>query len=284
MVEEPSGHWQEHLPDRPATVSFLPLAGAEHQQAGWCTYAAVLEEAPDVEVMCGGKNSKLPSAAAVWRQGNLLHFGFQQDPSQLNQAGRDLLENCIVYIAAFRQDRPLGDVRSPFRPGPRRESVVWLDSTLKSADVNADAVIRRFFAEARQRELSALGADAALAWIRQHRQFLVPQPDGRLDLCPDLQALQLDVRDEAFLGQIRGRLDGDAPIPAAACRVLHRHLPEGPRGNDAPAGTTAWAAFLDQNREQLFFSEHAGCVWLVDTLARSRGMPSQVLRGPARKG
>ena len=41
-------------------------------------------------------------------------------------------------------------------------------------------------------------------------------------------------------------------------------------------------AAMPEHRDVLFCSESSGCLWLVDDLARSRGVPSRELRGPAR--
>jgi hypothetical protein len=61
-------------------VEILPLVDdlERNYRSGWCTYAYEHEQAPELEVMCGGVNTKTPRAAALWRQGNLLHFGFEQ--------------------------------------------------------------------------------------------------------------------------------------------------------------------------------------------------------------
>jgi hypothetical protein len=59
------------------TIDVLPLVRnlttAFHP--GWCTYADALDS-PETEILCGGINHKTPTAAAIWRQGHLLHFGF----------------------------------------------------------------------------------------------------------------------------------------------------------------------------------------------------------------
>jgi len=61
--------------------------------------------------MCGGKNSKVPEYAAIWRQGHLLHFGFHQTPAELNTNGQSMLINSILYIARFTEDRPRENLR-----------------------------------------------------------------------------------------------------------------------------------------------------------------------------
>jgi hypothetical protein len=78
---------------------------------GWCTYTYEHSHAPELEVICGGVNSKTPWAGAVWRQGHLLHFGFDLAPSGMNDTGRALLVNAVAYIARFTEDRPI--VRTP---------------------------------------------------------------------------------------------------------------------------------------------------------------------------
>ena len=63
---------------------------------GWCSYYYEFADVPEAEYFCGGINEKTPRASAVWRQGNLLHFGFEQSPVELNATGRALLVNAIV--------------------------------------------------------------------------------------------------------------------------------------------------------------------------------------------
>src|SRR5262249_51110666 len=91
-----------------ATVEVVPVARdvkANHHP-GWCTYSDVFDS-PETEVLCGGINHKTPSAAAVWRQGNLLHFGFDLSPEEMTDRGQAMLVNSIAYIARFTEDRPI---------------------------------------------------------------------------------------------------------------------------------------------------------------------------------
>ena len=73
-----------------------------------------MAEAPEIEVFCGGINSKTATAAALWRQGNLLHYGFDLSPDEMNEWGKAMLGSAIRYIARFTDDRPIMETPSPF--------------------------------------------------------------------------------------------------------------------------------------------------------------------------
>jgi hypothetical protein len=83
---------------------------------GWSTHYYEFADMPEVEVFSGGINEQMPRSAAFWRQGNLLHFGFEQSPAQLNSVGRAMLVNAIVYISHFTEDRPIDITPSIFGP------------------------------------------------------------------------------------------------------------------------------------------------------------------------
>src|SRR5262249_36048859 len=86
---------------------------------GWCTYTYEHEQAPELEVLSGGVNSKTPRAGAVWRQGHLLHFGFDLAPSEMNEIGQRLLVNAVAYISRFTEDRPVVQTPCVFTQGRR---------------------------------------------------------------------------------------------------------------------------------------------------------------------
>ena len=122
---------------RALSVDVLPLArdAARPRRPGWCTYTYEHEQAPELEILCGGVNSKTPRAGAVWRQGHLLHFGFDLAPSELTDAGRALLVNSIAYVARFTEDRPI--VRTP-------SVFAAVISALLGARVQADASLHNW--------------------------------------------------------------------------------------------------------------------------------------------
>ena len=105
-------------------IVVLPLVADHGRQwpAGWCTHARDFDVYPDVEFLCGGVNHQTPTSAGLWRQGNLLHFGFEQSPAEMNDLGRLLLLNAIAYISHFTEDRPIAITPSPFA-GPVARSI-----------------------------------------------------------------------------------------------------------------------------------------------------------------
>jgi hypothetical protein len=280
-VHDTPDSWADHVGESEREkVAFVPLADGEPSSfgPGWCTYAGNLEKAPDTEVICGGMNSKLPTAAAVWRQGNLLHFGFQQDPSELNERGRALLENCIVYGAKFRGDRPLGQVRSVFvdRASPRPKS--YLRAALAKEDSELDDLVETL-EEPLQAKVRALGLAEARKFLQARLDRLAAGSTGRLTLDDDAERLGVALDAADYVERVAALArDGESAQRPVALALLARRVPGGPVGKDAEA----WGRFAAEVKGRVFFTELGGYVWLVDELARTRGVTSAELRGAAR--
>src|SRR5688500_18370880 len=124
-------------------IKLLPMVAERKRNwaPGWVTYSDGFEMNPDVEVFCGGENEEAATAAACWRQGELVHYGFEQDPSELNENGQRLLLNSIAYISRFTEDRPIAVTPSVFagkvglprtyldrriRAGGNRQDLKWM--------------------------------------------------------------------------------------------------------------------------------------------------------------
>lgn len=288
FTEPTPEHWLPYLQgEERQNLTFLPLVPGNRRDwpAGWCTYAEHLGDSPDVEILCGGMNSKLPSAAAVWRQGWLLHFGFEQEPQEMNYNGRALLENCIVYIARFTADQPLAETPSPFvasdYPKPRR---YMLRAVQKDGAEPKD--LAGFFADPPAAAIRAMTLPDVRAWVGRHQDYLCAGPPdlsplgdgGRLKVDEDARLLGAPLGKQEFFAAVLSAL-GDPDRAARAVGLLVRRVPEGP---GAEATAAAWRAFVTGNRPYLFFLEEGGYRWHVDPLARSRGVPCTELRGPAR--
>lgn len=240
-------------------------------RAGWCTYPDGFDENPDIEIFCGGENDKTARAAACWRQGNLLHFGFEQSPAELNEAGQRLLLNAIAYISRFTEDRPIAVTPSVFS-GEVAYPRAYLDRRLgRDGDVSEAAWLLspKLFDQLKTRS-----ADDIRKWYAQHRPYLHPGSDLKLEVDEDALALAAPIdRVEFFEKVIAAIRKGDDA--ERATRLLVRYAPLG-------TDTVDWARWFAENRPYLFFSDQGDYRWYVDPLAKKRGIPCAELRGARR--
>ncbi len=245
---------------------------------GWCTYIEGPSESPEVEVICGGINDKTPTAAAIWRQGNLLHFGFDLSPADMNDEGEALLVNAIAYIARFTEDRPIARTPSPFA-GPAPEPRGRVDRILKRADLDPAELLKYYVAPSMLSAADPKDRATYQTWYAGVRDYVHADLEGKLEVDEEAKAFGLPPHTSDFFDRAISSLRGPGGSGTAARRLLGRYAPEGP-GPDAPAD--AWAAWWSENRPYLFFSDVGGYRWYLDPLSKRRGVPTSQLRGPAR--
>jgi hypothetical protein len=231
---------------------------------------------PEVEVFSGGINEQTPRSASFWRQGNLLHFGFEQSPAQLNTAGRSMLVNAIVYISRFTQDRPIDITPSVFgeeKIGISRKRVAnYLTNTNYPSHWVTNELSAATLASFNWRDR----AEAA-AWLKANQQWLHPGAGSLIDIDAEAKALGVPFDAADFLPKTIAALR-DEKTKTTAATLLGRYVANGPDG-DSPA---VWEKWWHENGPYVFYSE-LGCYrWYIDPLAKKRGVPTKDLRGPAR--
>src|SRR5262249_72749 len=141
------------------------------------------------EILCGGVNHKQAAAAAIFRQGNLLHFGFEPSPAEMNDTGRALLINSIAYIARFTQDRPILRAGSPFagqQTIPRSTLAKWLASDKYKLEWFENLIAPALLATIDHRD-----REGYTAWLERTRPYLRPGADTRITLDTDAESLKL---------------------------------------------------------------------------------------------
>jgi hypothetical protein len=262
------------------SIKVLPLVEdrSRRYHPGWCTYTTNFASHPDVEYFCGGVNQKTPTAAALWRQGNLLHFGFDQSPAEMNGTGRALLLNAVAYISRFTEDRPIAITPSVFA-GPvarfRETPARWLRNPEYPPDFGKDLVTPQIW-----ETMSALSDRESMAkWADKHSRFFHPNADQKLEIDEDLAALDVAFDVPEFFDKVlAGLRSRDAADAARARRLVERYVPIGPQNGNADE----WAVWWQENRPYAFASDAGDYRWYVDPLAKSRGVPSSELRGPKR--
>jgi len=256
----------------------LPLVQDHQRQwrAGWCSYAYDFPSNPDVEFFCGGVNHKTPTAAGFWRQGNLLHFGFEQSPTEMNEQGQHLLLNAIEYISRFSEDRPIAVTASVFA-GPVARARASIARNLRNPEFQVEWFKQNFSPEL-WAKISPLGREKMAEWADQNSKFLHPNPKQELEFDEDLVALGVPFDEEDFFAKTIADLRGTGAAAERAQRLLQRYVPIGPNKGSADE----WAAWWKSNQSYLFASDAGDYRWYIDPLAIKRGVPSNELRGPKR--
>lgn len=265
--------WQATMPGL-ETVAVLPI-GNEHagRMPGWCTTGGQVM-GPEIEIVCGGINTKQPTYAGVWRQGNLLHFGFEPSPAGLAPNGRKLLLNGITYISRFVTDRPLVRVRSMFDTLGPQASVAWLEHYL-AEDGDEVKGLADLFADPWRQRIAALDGEAARAFVQQRRGALYGEGVKFL-FDEEALTLGLDLREPATLIQLADQVGGEQD--ATARRLLSRLLPDGPGADTTPNNWRNWL----RARTRSLCHDPQSHVFRIDPLAQSRRADSASLRGAAR--
>lgn len=289
MELAPPGTWTQpgNKKDKAAFInssySFVSLIRDELRgtslSPGWCENTDDFATSPELEVILGGYNTKAPGMAAIWRQGNLLHFGFENAPSDLNNNGQTLLVNSIAYISRFGDDKPYFRTQQQSREGRRLVmSIAFVDRFRGTKMFSTDSL--KYWFESELLKSIPRNSDADFwKWFDSHRPFLTNNPDGLLVLEDGFLDLENDPRDSRFLEQTISRL-GDDKTGERARSLLARYRPvDSP---DANAGQIEWQAWIKRNRPYLFWSESSGNRWLIDDVARRRQIPTSECRGVKR--
>ena len=265
-----------------ATIAVLPLVDnirdyrtvINDNARGWSSHYYEFADLPDVEVFSGGINEQTPRSAAFWRQGNLLHFGFEQSPSQLNAAGRAMLVNAIAYISKFTEDRPIDTTLSVF--GPDRIAVSR--KRAKGYFTNYPRELTNVFTAATLASFNGHNSTNAQAWFEAERPWIHPTAENFLEVDGEAKQLSVIFDSPEFFPKTIAALRDDKTKSAAA-NLLARYAPQGP---GAAAAAATWEQWWHDNSAYLFYSEMAGYRWYVDPLAKKRGVPTKDLRGPLR--
>lgn len=274
--------WKHAIDDE--TVEILPLVDgiSREYRDGWCTYTYEHTQAPELEIICGGVNAKTPKASAIWRQGHLLHFGFEQSPAEMNDNGRALLVNSICYIARFTEDRPI--VRTPsghYASNVRMQDRDALDRLVKQLSRDLDRNLDHYLGASAREAVRGMTRDELAAWYRENRGFLHADPRAKFvvdDVARDF-GVTLDSRD--FIPAAIAALREGGERTEQAKELLHRYVASG-AGTTEATSPADWERWWRENRDYLFFTDTGGFRWFIDPLAKSRRVPTHNLRGPAR--
>jgi hypothetical protein len=261
-------------------IVVLPLVADRGRpwSAGWCTHARDFDVYPDVEFLCGGVNHQTPTSAGLWRQGNLLHFGFEQSPDEMNDSGKRLLLNAIEYISHFTEDRPIAITPSPFAGAVARGRSV-LARWLRNPEYSIDSCKNMLAPETWKTLSKRPDRETMAKWADENAQFLHPNHDQLLEIDDDLAASGVRFDQPEFFEKVLADLRSEARVLVGrAQRLLERYVPIGPSAGDS----NLWASWWQENQRFAFASDAGDYRWYIDPLAKKRGVPISELRGPKR--
>ena len=195
----------------------------------------------------------------------------------MNETERALLINAIAYISRFTEDRPIVQAPSPFGQHIR---FIDRDVIRRRIDKTAGDVdtLKYFLTPATFDEIKDKSRDEIAAWFRRVRDYLHADAKGLLLVDPEAQSFGVPPASPEFLEKAIADLS-KAERRWTARQLLNRYVPDGPGPEATPE---AWRSWLSRNKPYAFFSDTGGFRWYVDSLAKSRGIPTASLRGPAR--
>lgn len=273
--------WSSVIKD--SEIEVLPLIDDPQQKAGpgWCTYVTEHNQVPELEPILGGVNAKTPKAGAVWRQGHLMHFGFEESPAQLNTNGRDLLVNSICYIAQFVEDRPNVYTPSVFYSRKRVMARDVIGRLAADPSRDLDRYLSAYLAPPLYEELKGHSREELNAWFVKVEPFIALDDTGKFVIDLDAQRLGLMPAKIEFFESALIMLEQPGADHSTVYALLKRYVSDGPAG-DVTSTDNKWVAewrqWLAENRDYLFFSDSGGFRWYIDRLAKRKRIPTQQLQ------
>ncbi len=278
LVRRPTPEaWREDVKEKEVSVLSLVKDPAAKYQSGWITYRNTIVDSPEVEIICGGLSERSMDGAALWRQGNLLHFAFDIAPAEMNETGQALLLNSIAYIARFTEDCPIARTPSGFGEkddAPRSRG--WVEG-FYAARRPSDRDLDYYLTGSTKEQVAKMDRVSFPKWYSENSQYLTCAGNGRLMVEPVAKELGIRFDIPDFFPQTIERLKNPA-TESKARGLLKRYAPEGPSEGSAEE----WSRWYQANKPYLFYSERGGYRWYADPLAQRRGIPSEKLQGPAR--
>lgn len=261
-------------------------------------------DSPETEIISSGTCAKSIDAVAIGRHANMFHWGFAAKPSDLTEPAKAALANAIVYMKDFNDKRIIARKfnegiatrdqatarkysDSPAANDARYKSNVGFYKTMKEL---RDTIMAK---KSRGEALSAaekmyenmpeptlpvqIGYDEYIRETEPElykvfgddpeeycRYYEKNKPYFRADgyylaIDEDARSLKIANNDIRLLDKAVELLTGNEKQAATGRRILERYTL---CRFDTPA---QWKAWLDANRDRMFFTEAGGWLWLVNT-------------------
>lgn len=261
-------------------------------------------DSPEAEVISSGVCAKSIDAVAIGRHGNMFHWGFAAKPSDLTEPAKAALANAIVYMKDFNGKRIIArKLNESIATRAQAVAKQYFDSqaaneanynanlqfyntlkavcdTIAAKKARGEAIEGEYklyenfpgpqlpvkisfdeYIRQQEPELYKVFGDDTEEYIRYYKKNTPYfRADGyNLVIDEDARSLKIANNDIRLLDKAVELLSGDEKQAAMGRRILERYTL---CRFDTPA---QWKAWLDANRDRMFFTESGGWLWLVNT-------------------
>lgn len=274
---------------------------------GMVSHGEGFNDSPDAESISGGVCLKNAEAVALGRQGNYFMWGFSASPDHMTDEAKDVFVNTVCYIKKFdRMPAIVKKVQIETREG-MDEKIYRIDKKLYEAAIvsRKEGNARMLKLQQQLQARKAAGEDIGRGnemflkmpvsndmerfedylknhagkelfdkfgtktslyhkYYRDNYEYFYPSGVYSLQLDQDAQKLRLSNRKVAILEKCVQLLEKNEET-ALALRVLERYTAE------KFTTAAAWRKWLDQNRENLFYTESGGFKFMVNTFGKIAG-------------
>ncbi|KQM72891.1 hypothetical protein ASE74_21570 [Pedobacter sp. Leaf216] len=272
---------------------------------GMVSHGEGFNDSPDAESISGGVCLKNAEAVALGRQGNYFMWGFAGSPDYMTDEAKDVFVNSICYIKKFDHlSAIVKKVQIETRSGID-ELVYRLNKDLYNQAIvsRKEGNLRMLKMQQELKDKKAKGEDIGHGnemflkmpitndtqsfedyvkgfagdslfniygtninqyhqYYRQNYEYFYPSGVYSLQLDRDAQKLGISNRKVALLDKCVSLLESNTDV-AMAQRLLERYTVE--KFNKA----ADWRKWLDQNRNNLFYTEAGGFKFMVNTFGKN---------------
>lgn len=212
----------------------------------------------DAELIAKGTSGKGPERGAIVRHGPYTLWGFEGPVENMTEEGKALFINTVYYSAKQKYASVLEKKQNSSRDG------LFIYLTKKGLLGTVQQYLPK--------EAKGKSVEETYNWLLENRAYLMNT--GRPFEIDELaRTMNIPNYRKEYLQRLIVRLR-DNPDDVESNKALVRYTGMEKFGNSAQE----WQKWFDENKDYLFFSDTQGSQFLIDTEAKTKGLPTEQLR------
>ena len=220
----------------------------------------------DESLVAGYNENKTYAHTAIGRHGNFLQWGYGEPPSRMTESGRKLLINGICYIKKFAGRTPIA----------RRQMLNRRAALALGANAFSDELTKEY--QGREKELIQLHKDNVELLRYEQKQLSQTTYSVWFSIDHELKDLGITSNRrvstlEQLIEMLSDETDASGPSQGFFSRLIFRREQGSQQTtalkllkrytNESFDTKTEWQAWLETNRDRLFFSDFGGYKFYV---------------------